>query len=86
MNKLAHSTAILGLAIGLTSSVFADEFSDMDPVTLRLAHVVNEQDGFHTAAVKFQELVRERTEGAVTLSKIKLSVERQSSDCLSRIQ
>ena len=67
MNKLAHSTAILGLAIGLTSSVFADEFSDMDPVTLRLAHVVNEQDGFHIAAVKFQELVSERTDGAVTV-------------------
>lgn len=67
MNKLAHTTVILGLTLGLTSSVFADEFSDMDPVTLRLAHVVNEQDGFHIAAVKFQELVSERTDGAVTI-------------------
>ncbi|EDM48946.1 TRAP transporter substrate-binding protein [Marinobacter algicola] len=67
MNKLACVTAVLGLTLGLTSSVFADEFSDMDPVTLRLAHVVNEQDGFHIAAVKFQELVSERTEGAVTI-------------------
>lgn len=67
MNKLACVTAVLGLTLGVTSSVFADEFSDMDPVTLRLAHVVNEQDGFHIAAVKFQELVSERTEGAVTI-------------------
>jgi len=67
MNKLAHATAILGLAVGLTSPAFADDFSDMDPVTLRLAHVVNEQDGFHIAAVKFQELVSERTEGVVTV-------------------
>ncbi len=67
MNKLVHSTLILGFTLGLTSSVFASEFSDMDPVTLRLAHVVNEQDGFHIAAVKFQELVSERTEGAVTI-------------------
>ncbi|MEX0603220.1 MAG: TRAP transporter substrate-binding protein [Marinobacter sp.] len=67
MNKLAHSAVVLGLTLGLASSVFANEFSDMDPVTLRLAHVVNEQDGFHIAAVKFQELVSERTEGAVTI-------------------
>ena len=67
MNKLACVTAVLGLTLGLTSSVFADDFSDMDPVTLRLAHVVNEQDGFHIAAVKFQELVSKRTEGAVTI-------------------
>lgn len=67
MKKLARSTVILGLTLGLASSVFANEFSDMDPVTLRLAHVVNEQDGFHIAAVKFQELVSERTEGAVTI-------------------
>ncbi len=67
MNKLVHSTVMLGLTLGLTSAVFASEFSDMDPVTLRLAHVVNEQDGFHIAAVKFQELVSERTEGAVTI-------------------
>lgn len=67
MNKLVRGTVILGLTLGITSSVFASEFSDMDPVTLRLAHVVNEQDGFHIAAVKFQELVSERTEGAVTI-------------------
>lgn len=67
MNKLVRGTVILGLTLGLTSSLFASEFSEMDPVTLRLAHVVNEQDGFHIAAVKFQELVSERTDGAVTI-------------------
>ena len=39
----------------------------MDPVTLRLAHVVNEQDGFHIAATKFEELVEERTDGKVNI-------------------
>ena len=34
-----------------------------EPVTIKLAHVVNEQDGFHLAAVKFKELVEEKTNG-----------------------
>ncbi|WP_460274351.1 TRAP transporter substrate-binding protein [Celeribacter sp. ULVN23_4] len=41
--------------------------ADIDPVNLRLAHVVNEQDAYHTAAVKFQELVSERSDGAITV-------------------
>jgi tripartite ATP-independent transporter DctP family solute receptor len=40
---------------------------EMEPVNFRLAHVVNEQDGFHIAAVKFKELVEERTDGKVTI-------------------
>lgn len=36
-----------------------------EPVTIKLAHVVNEQDGFHQAAMKFKELVEEKTEGQV---------------------
>jgi len=51
----------------LAGTAFASEFTNMDPITLRLAHVVNEQDGFHIAAVKFQDLVAERTEGAVNI-------------------
>jgi len=35
------------------------------PQTLKLAHVVNEKDGFHIAALKFKELVESRTKGAV---------------------
>ncbi|MFV0359374.1 TRAP transporter substrate-binding protein [Tropicimonas sp.] len=42
-------------------------FDDMDPVTLRLAHVVTEQDGCHIAAMKFRDLVEERTDGVVTI-------------------
>ena len=67
MKKLALNTLVLGLSLSLGSTAFASEFTDMDPITLRLAHVVNEQDGFHIAAVKFQDLVAERTEGAVTI-------------------
>ncbi|PFG11189.1 TRAP transporter substrate-binding protein [Marinobacter sp. LV10MA510-1] len=67
MKKLGLNTLVLGLSLSLGSTVFASEFTDMDPITLRLAHVVNEQDGFHIAAVKFQDLVAERTEGAVNI-------------------
>lgn len=38
-----------------------------EPITLRLAHVVNEKDGFHIAAEKFKELVEEKTEGKVLI-------------------
>ncbi|WP_434290989.1 TRAP transporter substrate-binding protein [Celeribacter sp. SCSIO 80788] len=41
--------------------------AEIDPVTLRLAHVVNEQDGFHAAAEKFRDLVAERSDGAITV-------------------
>ncbi|MEW6624098.1 MAG: TRAP transporter substrate-binding protein [Bacillota bacterium] len=36
-----------------------------EPKVIKLAHVVNEQDGFHVAAVKFKELVEERTQGQI---------------------
>ncbi|MCK0162999.1 TRAP transporter substrate-binding protein [Marinobacter sp. S6332] len=67
MTKLTLNTLTLSLSLALASTAFASDFTDMDPVTLRLAHVVNEQDGFHIAAVKFQDLVAERTEGAVSV-------------------
>lgn len=35
------------------------------PQTIKLAHVVNEKDGFHIAAEQFKKLVEERTKGAV---------------------
>ncbi len=38
---------------------------DAGPQTIKLAHVVNEKDGFHIAAQKFKELVEERTKGKV---------------------
>ena len=44
-----------------------DSLATMEPTTIKLAHVVNEQDGFHIAAVRFQELVQERTDGRVTI-------------------
>jgi len=67
MKKLTLNTLVFGLSLSLTGTAFASEFTNMDPITLRLAHVVNEQDGFHIAAVKFQDLVAERTEGAVNI-------------------
>ncbi len=35
------------------------------PQTIKLSHVVNEKDGFHIAAMKFKELVEQRTQGKV---------------------
>tara|TARA_R110002096_G_scaffold107984_5_gene236473 strand:- start:4017 stop:5012 length:996 start_codon:yes stop_codon:yes gene_type:complete len=67
MKKITLNTLTLGISLALASTAFASDFTDMDPVTLRLAHVVNEQDGFHIAAVKFQDLVAERTEGVVSI-------------------
>lgn len=39
--------------------------AEIEPVQLRLAHVVNEQDAFHAAATKFRDLVAERSDGAI---------------------
>ena len=67
METFARSTLALGISLALVSASNAADFADMDPVTLRLAHVVNEQDGFHIAATKFEELVEERTDGKVNI-------------------
>ncbi|WP_249977476.1 TRAP transporter substrate-binding protein [Vreelandella olivaria] len=67
MKKLTQHTLALSVSLALVSAAHASEFADIDPVTLRLAHVVNEQDGFHIAAIKFEELVEERTDGKVSI-------------------
>jgi tripartite ATP-independent transporter DctP family solute receptor len=67
MKIFARSTLALGISLALVSAANANDFADMDPVTLRLAHVVNEQDGFHIAATKFEELVEARTDGKVNI-------------------
>ncbi|QNI04393.1 DctP family TRAP transporter solute-binding subunit [Halomonas sp. SH5A2] len=66
MKTFVSSTLALGLSLALVSAANAS-VDDMDPVTLRLAHVVNEQDGFHIAATKFEELVEARTNGKVDI-------------------
>ncbi|MGO2132391.1 MAG: TRAP transporter substrate-binding protein [Halomonas sp.] len=65
MNVFTRSTLTLSMSLALAAGAQASELSDMNPVTLRLAHVVNEQDGFHLAAEKFEELVQERSEGKI---------------------
>ena len=35
--------------------------------TIKLSHVVNEKDGFHIAALKFKELVEEKTKGEIKI-------------------
>ncbi|HEY9040386.1 MAG TPA: TRAP transporter substrate-binding protein [Roseovarius sp.] len=53
------------LAAAFTAPLTAT--AEIAPVTLRLAHVVNEQDAFHTAATMFRDLVAERSDGAITV-------------------
>lgn len=67
MKGFARSTLAIGVSLAFAANANASEFADMEPVTLRLAHVVNEQDGFHIAATRFEELVEERTEGKVDI-------------------
>ncbi|WP_447554450.1 TRAP transporter substrate-binding protein [Vreelandella sp. EE22] len=67
MKTFTLSTLTLALSLAAVGTTHAADFDDMNPVTLRLAHVVNEQDGFHLAAAKFEELVEERTDGKVTI-------------------
>ncbi len=64
--SIARLTAAAALAASLfVSPVFAQ--NGIDPVTIKLAHVVNEQDGFHIAAERFAELVDERSDGAIDI-------------------
>lgn len=67
MKGIARSTLALTVSLAMAAAAQASDFAEMDPVTLRLAHVVNEQDGFHIAATRFEELVEERTEGKVDI-------------------
>ncbi len=54
-------------AIAATLIAPLPALAEIAPVTLRLAHVVNEQDAFHAAATKFRDLVDERSGGAITV-------------------
>ncbi|QFU01829.1 2,3-diketo-L-gulonate-binding periplasmic protein YiaO precursor [Halomonas sp. THAF5a] len=67
MKGFARATLALSVSLAMAAGAQAANFDDMNPVTLRLAHVVNEQDGFHIAAEKFEELVEARTEGKVDI-------------------
>ncbi len=67
MQGFARSTLALSVSLTMAAGAQASDFADMEPVELRLAHVVNEEDGFHIAATRFEELVEERTQGKVDI-------------------
>ena len=67
MPAVPTRSAAIAIAAALAAGPAAADFDGMEPVTLDLAHVVNEQDAFHVAAVHFKELVEERSEGAVSV-------------------
>lgn len=62
MRKIA-SVFIVVCLFGMLAMTGAAE-----AVTLKLAHVVNEQDAFHVCALKFKEIVEERTDGEVEVT------------------
>ncbi|PCF96069.1 TRAP transporter substrate-binding protein [Vreelandella nigrificans] len=55
------------IGVGLLSIPLAGHAEEIAPTTLRLAHVVNTEDTYHIAAERFQQLVSEHTDGAVTV-------------------
>ena len=59
MKKL-FCISIVGMFFFLTSAAFALE--------IKFAHVVNEKDAFHVAAVKFKELVEKGSKGEITVN------------------
>ena len=64
MKNILRAAAVAATALATSALPLAAEIK---PVTLRLAHVTNEQDAYQMAATKFQELVQERSEGAITV-------------------
>ena len=60
---MKRTIVLLLVFLAVASTVFAsgqgeagasESLDTMEPRTIKLAHVVNEQDGFHIAAVKFK--------------------------------
>lgn len=64
VKTIVRSAVVAGFGLAVSALPLAAE---IEPVNLRLAHVVNEQDGFHAAATKFKELVGERSDGAISV-------------------
>lgn len=68
--KLALLLTLLfltGLLSACGSSTPAKPAAKDEPKTIKLAHVVNEKDGFHIAAMKFKDLVEKDTQGKVKI-------------------
>jgi len=64
LKTMVRSAVVAGFGLAVSALPLVAE---IEPVNLRLAHVVNEQDGFHAAATKFKELVGERSDGAISV-------------------
>lgn len=64
--KITGKFAVL---LGCVASIAISQpaFAEIEETNLRLAHVVNENDGFHAAATRFQELVAERSDGKISV-------------------
>lgn len=62
-------TGKLAVLLGCVASIAISQpaFAEIEETNLRLAHVVNENDGFHAAATRFQELVAERSDGKISV-------------------
>jgi len=71
-NKIFGSLAAFGLSAGVLfgapqAAASPEAFAGMKPATIKLAHVVNERDSFHLSAVRFKEIVEERSGGKLSV-------------------
>lgn len=57
---------LASVTLGLNGASAAS-LADMEPLTIKLSHVVNEKDGFHIAATTFKEQVEKETGGKITV-------------------
>ncbi len=58
---------IIGLAAGCSQDTGKDTPGDTEKFVFKLGHAVNEQHPYHAGAVKFKEIVEERTGGNVEI-------------------
>ncbi len=64
MKKISIAISIIVL---LFASLTLVGFSADNSRVIKLAHVVNEQDSFHISALKFKEIVEEKTNGQIKI-------------------
>lgn len=65
--RLAHRFALTLATLGLFTLPLSSQAEELPAIQLRLAHVVNSDDTYHIAATRFQELVSEQSDGAISV-------------------
>lgn len=64
---ISSMLTLVGCGSSNTGSSEVSASGKDEAMTIKLAHTVNEKDGFHIAAEKFKEIVEEKTDGNITI-------------------